>query len=217
MRLATLIALRVVAGVLLLLLGVVARAAHGAGAARARAHRAADRQPRARGARSALVARRRFHAHASSFTISKIDDAEGVQALYARRIAARFDLAALVHHTVRIDDLDVDGADVLIRHLADNRVNFAALPPSDGRRDARIGVRRPIRCGSSSRTCACASTAATIRRVGHEAHALERPRGSFDIEGSADIRGADVRVQRRAPDLGRARSARARTSSCAAG
>src|SRR3954471_14753110 len=43
----------------------------------------------------------------------QIDDAEGVQALHARRIAVRFDLAALWHHTVQIDDLDVDGAEVL--------------------------------------------------------------------------------------------------------
>ena len=123
----------------------------------------------------------------------KIHDAEGVQALYARRIEAHFDLTALWRHTVQIDELDVDGAQVLIRHLADNRVNFAALAPPSASAKAAAAPSAPPRLVVKHLRLRFDGGYDPPR--GHEGHPLERPRGSFDIEGSADIRGADVTVR----------------------
>ena len=125
----------------------------------------------------------------------KIDDAEGVQALYARRIEVHYDLAALWRHTVQIDDLDVDGAVVLIRHLKDNRVNFAALPrASAAAKSAKpAAASEPLRF--SVKHLRLRFDGGYDPPVGHEAHRLERPRGSFDIEGSAEIQGAHVTVR----------------------
>jgi autotransporter translocation and assembly factor TamB len=121
----------------------------------------------------------------------KIDDAEGVQALYARRISVRFDLAALMHHVVQIDDLDVDGAQLLVRHLRDGRVNFAALA-----RATKTPATVKTATGDPPRLVV---THLRLRfdggydpPPGHETHALERPRGTFDIEGSLSVHGGDV-------------------------
>ncbi|MCA1664447.1 MAG: hypothetical protein LC659_09295, partial [Myxococcales bacterium] len=193
LRLATLVVLRLVAVVLFMLL-VVLVALHTAPGRRALVRLALPMVNRSLAGHIQLSSLDGDLTHTIVVHDLKIDDAEGVQALYARRIAARFDLAALWHHTVQIDDLDVDGAVVLIRHLKDNRVNFAALPrATSGAAPASTSSSEPPRL--VVKHVRLRFDGGYDPPVGHEAHALERPRGSFDLEASADIRGADVRVR----------------------
>ena len=189
---ATLWALRVVAGVLLLVFGFVA-ALRTAPMRRALVRIALPLVNRSLAGHVQLGALDGDLTRTIVIHDLKIDDSEGVQALYARRIEAHFDLAALWRHTVQIDDLDVDGAELLIRHLADNRVNFAALAPPSRSAKAASSSSDPPRLVVKHLRLRFEGGYDPPR--GHEGHPLERPRGSFDIEGSADIRGADVTVR----------------------
>ncbi len=123
----------------------------------------------------------------------KLDDSEGVQAIYARRVEVHFDLAALWRNRVQLDDVDVDGAQLLIRHMKDNRVNFAALggPAKSGKPSAPSN--NPLHVVVSH--VRLRFDGGYDPPLGHESHPLERPRGSFDIEGGLDIRGGDVTVR----------------------
>src|SRR6185312_5989847 len=58
---------------------------------------------------------------------ARLDDAEGFEAIYARKVEARLDWHALFHRHIRVEDLRVEGARLTMRHLVDNRFNLAAL------------------------------------------------------------------------------------------
>ncbi|MDB4969945.1 MAG: hypothetical protein JWN44_5634 [Myxococcales bacterium] len=192
LRLATLLALRVTAGLLILVLALVV-ALRTAPGRRALVHLLLPIVNRSLAGHIQLASLDGNFGHSLIVRDLKIDDPEGVQALFARRIEVHYDLSALWRHTVQIDDLDVEGAEVLIRHLKDNRVNFAALPASSSSHgEASSSPSEPPRL--VVKHLRLRFDGGYDPPVGHETHALERPRGSFDIEGSADIRGADVTV-----------------------
>src|SRR5437588_6533205 len=63
---------------------------------------------------------------------ARLDDAEGFEAIFARRAEVRLDWRQLLHRHIAIEDLRVEGARLTLRHLRDNRLNLAALPkPAD--------------------------------------------------------------------------------------
>jgi autotransporter translocation and assembly factor TamB len=123
---------------------------------------------------------------------ARLDDAEGVEAIYARRVEARVDVRALWNGRVHLRDLRVEGARLTMRHLADNRFNFAALePPSapPAGRSTPAADQPPLVEIDHFRVQV---DGAYHPPRGHEANPLAWPRGSFDIEGAARFRGADM-------------------------
>lgn len=133
---------------------------------------------------------------------ARLDDAEGVEAIFAHRLEAQIDWRALLHGRFHVRDLRVDGARLTLRHLRDNRLNLVALgkrpeparprPPSPGKPPPLVEIDH----------FRLALDGAYHPPRGHEGHRIEWPRGRFDIEGAARFRGAaiDVRVQRLVSD-----------------
>ncbi len=127
---------------------------------------------------------------------ARLDDAEGVETIYARRIEARIDLAALAYGRVHFYDLRVDGARLTLRHLRDNRFNLSAL-----------GKPAPAGAAAAKKPAASKPFFMEIDHFhvqvdgayhpprGHEGNANEWPRGTFDIEGSAQIGSAQTHIR----------------------
>ncbi|MGZ3427205.1 MAG: hypothetical protein ACXVCV_11185, partial [Polyangia bacterium] len=135
---------------------------------------------------------------------ARLDDAEGVETIYARRVEARLDLGALWDRRVHVRDLRIDGARLTMRHLADNRFNLAALgkpKPAGGEKPKQSSPDKPPPLVEIDHFHVQVDGAYHPPR-GHEAHAIEWPHGTFDIEGAAQFRGADMhfRVDRLVSD-----------------
>ena len=136
---------------------------------------------------------------------ARLDDAEGVETIYARRVEARIDLGALAWGRVHVRDLRVEGARLTLRHLHDNRFNLVALGRRDTTRDdAQVRpppkAKRPFYMEIDHFHVQVDGAYHPPR--GHEAHVIEWPRGTFDIEGSAQIAASQLhfRVDRLVSD-----------------
>jgi autotransporter translocation and assembly factor TamB len=136
---------------------------------------------------------------------ARLDDAEGVETIYARRVEARIDLGALWDRRVHLRDLRVDGARLTMRHLTDNRFNLAALgkpkPAGDEKSKKQQASDKPPPLVEIDHFHVQVDGAYHPPR-GHESHTIEWPHGTFDIEGAAQFRGADMhfRVDRLVSD-----------------
>jgi len=103
-----------------------------------------------------------------------VRDREGRAAVHADAVVARFDLRCLLHRTIAVDELRVDGARVLARPGADGRLNLAELTmPAAARPAPSPAPTKP-------------STPWHIR--------LDR----LEVEGKADVELADLHVTARA-------------------
>lgn len=134
---------------------------------------------------------------------ARLDDAEGVEAIYARRIEARLDVGALWQRRVHVRDLRVDGARLTMRHLGDNRFNFAALAKraSAAADQRRRGSAKPPPLVEIDHFHVQLDGAYHPPR-GREGNPLAWPHGTFDIDGAARFRGTDMhfRVDRLVSD-----------------
>jgi hypothetical protein len=125
---------------------------------------------------------------------ARLDDAEGVEAIYARRIDARIDLAALAYGRVHLYDLRVEGARLTLRHLRDNRFDLAALgKPAPAGTAKKSGSSKPFFMEIDHFYVQVDGAYHPPR--GHEGIANEWPRGTFDIEGSAQIASAQTHIR----------------------
>ena len=140
---------------------------------------------------------------------ARLDDAEGVETIYAPSRRRRGSTSrALWYRRVHVRELRVEGARLTMRHLADNRLNLAALGQADSRPSAVASRReqqaehkpppsrrdRPFpRAGRR-----CLPPAARARG----AIGMAWPHGTFDIDGAARFAGADMhfRVDRLVSD-----------------
>ncbi|HEY2744569.1 MAG TPA: hypothetical protein VGL86_08095, partial [Polyangia bacterium] len=126
---------------------------------------------------------------------ARLDDADGVEAIYARRIEARIDLAALTYGRVHLRELRVDGARLTLRHLRDNRFNLAALQKPTTAPEAAAKAQRASRPFFMEIDHYRVHVDGAYHPPrGHEQHANEWPRGTFDIEGSAQLGSAQTHI-----------------------
>ena len=124
---------------------------------------------------------------------ARLDDAEGLEAIYVRRLEARLDWRGALSGRIHVRDLRVDGARLTLRHLLDNRLNLAAMakpsprqaPPPDKHKEPPLVVLDHFHLQLEG---------AYHPPLGHEANLMAWPRGSFDIEGAASFRGADIHI-----------------------
>lgn len=126
----------------------------------------------------------------------RLDDAEGLEAIFARRVRVVVDWAGALHGYWHARDVEVDGARLTLRHLGDNRLNLAALGrprPRPPRRPAAEGAGGPPLIEIDHAHVQV--DAAYDPPRGHEGNPIAWPRGSFDFDARARIRGGDVHVE----------------------
>ena len=186
----------------------VGRAAHGAGASARFARGAADRQRKMAGHLSVRGLDGDLW-HRVVLYDARLDDAEGVEIhLRAAASTRALDLGALWYRRVHVRDLRVEGARMTLRHLADNRFNLSALAkpeprPTSAKADARqAGAPDPAAARLEIDHFTVHVDGAYHPPRGHEGNPLAWPHGTFDIEGAARFRGADMhfRVDRLVSD-----------------
>ncbi|MDB4966365.1 MAG: hypothetical protein JWN44_2054 [Myxococcales bacterium] len=129
---------------------------------------------------------------------ARLDDAEGLEAIYARRVEVWIDWRALWHKRVHLRDLRVEGGRLTLRHLRDNRFNLAAMgkPRSEEqkKKDAEAQAKKPKKEPPLVEIdhFTVQVDGAYHPPLGHETHTGEWPRGTFDIQGAATFKGADM-------------------------
>jgi autotransporter translocation and assembly factor TamB len=132
---------------------------------------------------------------------ARLDDAEGFETIFARRVEARIDVRALLHEKIRVTDLRVEGGRLVMRHLVDNRFNLAALAkPKTAAQEAKEQKEQQEKAQKKSSPPPLVTIehfhlqleGAYFPPRGHETHRIEWPKGTFDIDGDAWFRGSDM-------------------------